>query len=273
MATLTTYRRHVESVVETRFRRIAKRTVSSIRINEVLSTAFRDLRQRPFACIGHSARLIRRAEAFAAAVMGLRLIHDVIPGKKEYESQTLARRFATINDRYADSGPDRSPATEGRAVFYGSRRMMSISASTISKTLDRAFRAAFLLTGSADTAEGAVMDGIAGLESGDDAEKVLVAKTIESLIGHRPDFPHRLDRALALLPHELQRLVLLAPVSRACFLLRILFGITTTNCAMALNLTIEEFEESLRTALEQLSIADALICSRGPIHQTEGAHQ
>ncbi|MGH9630521.1 MAG: hypothetical protein ACRD7E_19595, partial [Bryobacteraceae bacterium] len=156
---------------------------------------------------------------------------------------------------------------------YGSRKMMPITANAISETLDRAFRAAFLLTGNADLAENAVLNGIAGLESDDHAEKMIVAKTIESLIRHRPDLPHGLDRALALLPHEFQRLVLLAPVSRACFLLRILFGITPTNCAMALNLTIEEFEESLRAALEQLSIAGGLICSRGPIHQTEGAHQ
>ena len=94
--------------------------------------------------------------------------------------------------------------------------MMSISASAISKTLDHAFRAALLLTGSADLAENAVLDGIAGLESSGDVKKALVARTIDSVIRQRADFPNQLEHALALLPHELQQLILLAPVSRDC---------------------------------------------------------
>jgi hypothetical protein len=148
---------------------------------------------------------------------------------------------------------------------------MLISASAISETLGHAFRAAFLLTGTADLAEDAVLEGIAGLESADDVEKALVAKTIESVIRQRPDFPNQLEHALMILPDELQRLVLLAPVSRDCFLLRILFGITPAKCAATLNLTIEEFEESLCAALQQLSMIGGLICSPGPLHQTKGA--
>src|SRR5688500_7115397 len=91
------------------------------------------------------------------------------------------------------------------------RRMMSISASAISETLDHAFRAALLLTGSADLAENAVLDGIAGLESSDNVETALVAKTIEFVIRQRADFPNQSEHTLALLPHELQRLILLAP--------------------------------------------------------------
>jgi hypothetical protein len=63
--------------------------------------------------------------------------------------------------------------------------MTSILASAISETLDHAFRAALMLTGSADLAENAVLDGIAGLESSEDVEKALVAKTIESVIRQR----------------------------------------------------------------------------------------
>jgi hypothetical protein len=135
--------------------------------------------------------------------------------------------------------------------------MMSISARAISETLDRAFRAALLLTGSADLAENAVLDGIARLDSNDDAEGALFVKTIESVIRRRAEFPNQLEHSRAPLPQELQRLILLAPVSRDCFILRFLFGIIPANCAAILNLTIEEFEESLCAGLQQLSMLGA----------------
>ena len=143
----------------------------------------------------------------------------------------------------------------------------------MSTTLNDAFRAAFLLTGSADLAENAVLIGIAGLEkSSGDVEDTLIAKTIESVIRQREEFPNQLKHALALLPRELQWLILLEPVSRDCFTLLLLFGIAPASCAAALNLTIDEFERSLRAAFAQLSMVGALICSLGPIHQTEGGH-
>ena len=211
-----------------------KRTVSRIRINGFLSTAFCNVRQRPSPCTDKSARLIRKR-------------HD------------HAHNFAI--------------ASPGRGSRHGSGRMMSISASAISETLDHAFRAALLLTGSAGLAEKAVLDGIAGLESGDNLEKALVAKTIESVIRQRADFPNQLEHTLERVPHEIQRLMLLAPVSRDCFILRILFGVTPANCARILNLTIEEFEESLYAAFQQLSMLGAPICSPGPMHETKGAQQ
>ena len=132
--------------------------------------------------------------------------------------------------------------------------MSPISATAISGTLERAFRAAYLLTGSAELAEMAVLNGIAGLELGDDLEKTLVAKTVEFVIKH-PDYEYRLQRALALLPHhELRRLVHLAPKPRDSFLLRVLFGIASASCAAVLNLTIEEFEGSLSAALRRLPV-------------------
>jgi hypothetical protein len=140
---------------------------------------------------------------------------------------------------------------------------MPISASAISEALDHAFRAALLLTGRADLAENAVLDGIAGLDSCDDVEKALVVKTIQSVIRRRGDFPNELERALGLLPHELQRrLVPLVPASRDCFVLRILFGVTPANCAAILNLTIEEFEEALCAGFQQMSMLGApVLCT------------
>ena len=151
--------------------------------------------------------------------------------------------------------------------------MMPISASAISEAVDHAFRAALLLTSSADFAETAVLNGIAGLETSDDVEQAVVAKTIDFVLRQRADHPNRSEHSLALLPHEFHWLLVLAPVSRDCFLLRILFGITPLTCAAILNLTIEEFEESLRSAFERLPMVGTLICSPGPVNQTIGAQQ
>ena len=132
--------------------------------------------------------------------------------------------------------------------------MAPISAAAVSGTLAGAYRAALLLTGSAELAEIAVLNGIASLQTGDDVEETLVAKTVEFVIKH-PDYEYRLQRALALLPHdELRRLVHLAPKPRDSFLLRVLFGIPSASCAVILNLTIEEFEGSLSAALRRLPV-------------------
>ena len=151
--------------------------------------------------------------------------------------------------------------------------MMPISTSAISETLNNAFRAAFLLTGSADSAENAVLNGIAALESSDDVENSLVPKTVAFLIRQHADRTNRAEHAVTSLPVEHCRLFLLPLVSRECFLLRIIFGIAPANCAVILNLTIEEFEESLRAALDQcrwslLTSARSVLC----IKQTEHTH-
>jgi len=150
---------------------------------------------------------------------------------------------------------------------------MPISAKAISEALNDALQAAFLLTGSVDLAENAVLHGIAGVESSDDVEKDLVVKTVEVVIRQRIDSPNRLEDALAVLPPEFRRLIWLTPVPRDCFILRILFGISPANCAAILNLTIEQFEVSLCVALRQLPMVGPQISPPGPTHQAMGAHK
>lgn len=131
--------------------------------------------------------------------------------------------------------------------------MAPISAAAVSEALERAYRAALPLTGSAELAEMAVLKGIACLELGDDVEKAVLANTVEFVI-RRPHYEHRLGRALALpVQDELRRLVHLAPDSRDCFLLRVLFGIPSAICLSVLDLTVEEFETSLSEAFRRLS--------------------
>lgn len=103
--------------------------------------------------------------------------------------------------------------------------MAPISLPAISESLEQAFRAAFLLTGSMESAERAVLNGIAALELGEDVEKDLIAKTVEGIVRKRENFLQQVEHSLAARPRELQRLLLLPPVSRDVFLLRVLFGI------------------------------------------------
>ncbi len=154
----------------------------------------------------------------------------------------------------------KSLVVESGSKFVRSSRarttMTSISALAINKTLDHAFRAAFMLTGRADLAENCVLDGIACLESRDDIEKTLVANTVESAIQKCADFTNQLEHSLTLLPAELHRLTLLPPVVRHAYMCRTLFGIRPARCAAILDLTIEEFEASLCVAYRHLFMVE-----------------
>jgi len=125
------------------------------------------------------------------------------------------------------------------------------------KALDEAFRAAFLLTGSIKVAENAVVDGIAALEFAHIVDDVLLVETVKSAIQRRTDFPGQSRQALSQLPLELQRLFLLAPISRDSFVLRVLLGITPGICSGILHLTIQEVEAVLSAALQELPFLEA----------------
>jgi mannose-1-phosphate guanylyltransferase len=124
--------------------------------------------------------------------------------------------------------------------------------SEISKALGQAFRGAFMLTGSTEVAENAVLDGIAASESGNISDHVLIVETAKSAIQRRPGFPAQSEQALSHFPLELQRLFLLAPIHRQCFVLRILLGMTIETCSRIVRLTIEQTEEMLCAALREL---------------------
>ena len=129
--------------------------------------------------------------------------------------------------------------------------------SEVSKALDEAFRAASLLTGSTEVAENAVLDGIAALEFGYVVDDVLLVETVKSAIHRRVAFSSQ--SAQAHFPLELRRLFLLAPISRDCFILRVLLGITAGTCSNILRLGVEEIEEVLCAALQELALLE--VCS------------
>ena len=132
-----------------------------------------------------------------------------------------------------------------------------IGKNEVSKALDRAFCAAFMLTGSMQAAEHAVLNGIAETEcygAGDDA---FLLGTIKAAIQRRADSPHQSHQRCAQLPLELRRLFLLAPMSRDCFVLRILLRIRVEICSTILHRRVEEIEEVLCAALQDLARLEA----------------
>jgi DNA-directed RNA polymerase specialized sigma24 family protein len=125
---------------------------------------------------------------------------------------------------------------------------MPVSAGPISESLRRAFHAAFLLTGSTDLAENAVLNAIASLESTGDMDEALLTRAVEFVMGQQDSHP-----TLAHVPRELELLMRLPTLARHCFVLRMLFGISAAKCAAILDLTPEAFERSARAAFEHLS--------------------
>jgi hypothetical protein len=120
-----------------------------------------------------------------------------------------------------------------------------IDRNEISKALDGAFHAASVLTVSTQAAEHAVLDGIAATEFDSVIDDAFLLETAKAAIQQRPDFPQQSPWPPSHLPVELQRLFLLAPISRDCFVLQILVGITPRTCSAMLDITTEETQEAL----------------------------
>jgi hypothetical protein len=100
-----------------------------------------------------------------------------------------------------------------------------------SKALEEAFRAALMLTGCQEAAEYAVLGGITALEFGHIADDILLVETAKAAIQCRADFPGQSEPALLQHTPEFQRLLLLAPISRDCFMSRVLLGINVGTCS------------------------------------------
>jgi len=118
----------------------------------------------------------------------------------------------------------------------------------VSKALDGAFRAAFMLTGCTQAAEHAVLDGIAATEFYNTVGDIFLLETVKAAIQRRRDSAHQSQQPPSSLPLELRRLFLLAPISRDFFVLRILLGIAPRTCSGILQLTIEEAHRALCAA-------------------------
>jgi hypothetical protein len=126
----------------------------------------------------------------------------------------------------------------------------------IYQALGEAYRAALVLTGSTEVAENAVLNGIAASECGHIADDVL-RETVSSAIQQRTASSVQVRQPPSHFPLELRRLFLLAPISRDCFVLRVLLGMTVGTCSRILHLGIAEIEEVLSAALQELPLLEA----------------
>jgi hypothetical protein len=122
---------------------------------------------------------------------------------------------------------------------------------SISSAVDMAFRTALLLAGNTKTAETAVIDGIDTCE--DLSHRGLLIEAVRSTIRRRTKSADAPD-ALELLPPELRRLFMLQPLSRDCFVLRILVGLSPEVCKELLDVSSTEFEDAVCAALNQLPL-------------------
>ncbi len=122
---------------------------------------------------------------------------------------------------------------------------------TIPSALDMAFRTALLLAGNTKTAEASVMDGIDACE--DLSHRGLLIEPVRPMIRRRTKSADAPD-ALELLPPELRPLFMLQPLSRDCFVRRILVGLSPEVCAELLDVSITELEDAVCAALNQLPL-------------------
>ena len=118
-----------------------------------------------------------------------------------------------------------------------------------SGALEMAFRTALLLTGDTRTAEAAVMHGIRAGEG--QSHRGFLIESVRFTIRRRTKSADAAD-ALDLLPPELRRLFMLQPLSRDCFVLRILVGLSPVVCAQLLDISTPDFEGALYAAFIEL---------------------
>jgi hypothetical protein len=119
---------------------------------------------------------------------------------------------------------------------------------TTSSAVHMAFRTALLLTGATQTAEQAVLEGIDACEN--ISHHSLLIETVRSTIRRQTESPAVPD-GINLLPSEIRRLFGLRPMSRDCFVLRILVQLPPKVCAELLNISISEYEDARYEALNQ----------------------
>ena len=122
---------------------------------------------------------------------------------------------------------------------------------TMPSALDMAFRTALLLTGHTRTAEVAVTRAIDACEALSPGG--ILIEAVRSAVRRRTTLsngPYEVDG----LPVELQRLFMLQPLLRHCFVLRILVGLFPEVCAELLEISIAEFEDAVYAALTELTL-------------------
>jgi DNA-directed RNA polymerase specialized sigma24 family protein len=122
--------------------------------------------------------------------------------------------------------------------------------------VSKAFLTALLLTGSAERAEAAILEGNAARDLDSTPNEGLFRGAVNAAIelysetSEQP--PEDLEHASCMLPFELRRVLHLPPALRHCFVLRFLVGLPREVCAQLLHLEIHQVDERARTAVLEL---------------------
>jgi DNA-directed RNA polymerase specialized sigma24 family protein len=122
----------------------------------------------------------------------------------------------------------------------------------VGESLNEVFIAAVLLTGSADRAERAVVEGIETLAGDDVSEHMVLQATIRAAFKQEmmsdEEGPRQPQRAVSWLPIQLQRVLLLPRDLRHAFVLRLLLGLTRDECSRLLQLDNGKLDEYVAQA-------------------------
>jgi len=120
----------------------------------------------------------------------------------------------------------------------------------------KAFLTVLLLTGSAERAEAAILEGNTKMDldnaSGEALFREAVNAAVEPPSITSRQLPEDLERASSMLPFELRSVLHLPPALRHCFVLRFLVGLPREACARLLHLEIRQVDERARTAMLEL---------------------
>jgi len=125
----------------------------------------------------------------------------------------------------------------------------------INKGLGGTFIAALLLTGSAEGAEAAVLEGIRVMEQdGCEGEAFLQGTMAASIASNNrlPAFGEQ-EHAASLLPAELHRVLRLSGDFRRCFVLRVLVGLSREDCAQLLETEMHRIDELVCASMRALA--------------------
>lgn len=126
------------------------------------------------------------------------------------------------------------------------------------ETIENAFIAGLLLTGSVERAEKAILESVKMACPDELYGKALFRRALRHSIDQQMDAECKrkndLDRAKSILPFELSCVLGLAQPLRSCYVLRILVGLPREVCAWLLHLEILEVDQQTRAAIVELPL-------------------
>jgi hypothetical protein len=146
--------------------------------------------------------------------------------------------------------------------------------SVLRDSANRAYITAFLLSGSGERAEAAVLEGIKLMNSdAGSAEELFqgavnAALELKETLGQRALIP---GMDVPMLPCELQYILQLPEYPRHCFVLRFLLGWPRRTCARLLRSRIDQIDEATGAALSELqAIIDKSARNHSGPHNEQG---